>query len=285
MKMKKLISVVILILCLQSCTQENTSFTPSVLSNTKPTPTLLDTWIDANYTTPYNIEVIYRWDKNAVDQTRYLFPPKDDLVLPALEIVKKIWIDSYSQIGGADFVKKIAPRQLVLVGGYNLNRNGTITLGIAEAGQRISLFNTDDVKKNDRFLVTQFIHTIQHEYVHILNQTKPFDEKNFATITPTGYTANWYATSTTVARSQGFITDYARSNVIEDFAEMASTMLTSSKAEYNAILAALPTDKARADIKAKEALVIKYYKQAFGIDFYKLRDLTEVNTDAVVNDN
>jgi hypothetical protein len=30
---------------------------------------------------------------------------------------------------------------------------------------------------------------------------------------------------TTVAREEGFITDYARSNINEDFAEMAFTML------------------------------------------------------------
>jgi substrate import-associated zinc metallohydrolase lipoprotein len=92
--------------------------------------------------------------------------------------VQKIWLDSYKAIAGADFVKTIAPREFVLVGGINLNTTGTITLGLAEGGQRITLFETDNVNKKDRANVKRFVQTIQHEYIHILNQTRPFDEKN-----------------------------------------------------------------------------------------------------------
>ncbi len=184
---------------------------------------------------------------------------------------------------GPDFVKKIAPREFVLVGGINLNTTGTITLGLAEGGMRITLFNTDYLDKKDRANVKRFIHTIQHEYIHILNQTKPFDETTWAKITPAGYTSNWYATSTTVARTQGFITDYSRSNVTEDFAEMASFMLVNSKAEYAAVLASITDPVSKAAIIAKEALVVKYFKEAFNMDFYKLRDAAEQNTNAVTN--
>lgn len=165
-----------------------------------------------------------------------------------------------------------------MVGGVNLNTTGTITLGLADAGQRITLFETDNVDKTDRENVKRFIKTIQHEYIHILNQTKPFDEKTLAKITPTGYTSNWYATSTAVANEEGFISDYARSNINEDFAEMAATMLINSKAEYQAILDGIEDEEAVANIKAKEAVVVKYFKDAFNMDFYKLRDEAEKNT-------
>jgi substrate import-associated zinc metallohydrolase lipoprotein len=279
----KNIALIGFIACLYSCTQDDTTLGPSVLDSTTPTKTDLDVWIDNNYVNPYNMEVLYRWDKSAVDNTRYLFPPTQIKVQPALEIVKKIWIDSYSEVGGADFIKKIAPRQLVLIGGYNYDKNGTVTLGIAEAGQRITLFNIDDIDKKNLAKVNQFIHTIQHEYIHILNQTKPFDEKNYAKITPVGYTANWYFFEDLEAREEGFITNYAKSNVIEDFAEMASTMLTSSKLEYEAILSSIENPQAKIQIKAKEALVVKYFKEAYNMDFYRLRDVTETNTTAVVS--
>jgi hypothetical protein len=55
---------------------------------------------------------------------------------------------------------------------------------------KITLFETDNVNKKDRANVKRFVQTIQHEYIHILNQTRPFDEKTLAKITPTGYT-NW----------------------------------------------------------------------------------------------
>ena len=176
----------------------------------------------------------------------------------------------------------IAPRQLVLVGGVNLNSTGTKTLGEAEGGQRITLFETDYVDKTDRESVKQFIHTIQHEYIHILNQHKPFDEKSFNKITPTGYTANWYETTNAEANEEGFITAYAKSNIIEDFAEMASMMLVNSKDEYEAIIAGITSTKAQSDIRAKEALVVKYFKEAFNMDFYELRDEAEKNTADVI---
>jgi|JI10StandDraft_1071094.scaffolds.fasta_scaffold137555_2 substrate import-associated zinc metallohydrolase lipoprotein len=280
---KNLFKIVTLLLIsvLISCSSDD-KLTTSQLPDTNPENSELDNWIDANYVDPYNIAVYYNWNQNKVDNNRFLFPPYQDKVQPVLEIVKTIWLDSYTELGGPDFVKKIAPREIVLVGGINLNTTGTVTLGLAEAGQRITLFETDNVNKKDRENVQRFIATIQHEYIHILNQTKPFNEQAYEKITPAGYTTNWYATSIEQAREEGFITDYARASVIEDFAEMASIMLTYSKEEYESILGSIVSVKAVNDIKAKEALVVSYFKQAFDIDFYALRDAAERNTDKVV---
>jgi substrate import-associated zinc metallohydrolase lipoprotein len=255
----------------------------SQLDYNQPTKTVLDNWIGINYLNPYNINVQYKWNQNTVDNSRYLFPPLVSSVQPALEIVQKIWLDSYKTIGGTDFVKKIAPREIVLVGGVNLNSVGTRTLGLAEGGQRVTLFETDYIDKTDRANIQEFIHTIQHEYIHILNQNKPFDEKAWAAITPVGYTADWYNYEIPESNELGFITSYARSNINEDFAETASIILVSSKAEYDDFLAGIKSATALAALKAKEALVVKYFKDAFDMDFYALRDEAEKNTNAVIN--
>jgi len=270
------------VLLLASCAHEDQP-KESQLDFSVPAKTDLDKWIGTNFLDPYNIAVYYEWNQNLVDNSRYLFPPQVNKVQPAMEVVKKIWIDSYTTIGGVNFVKKIAPREFVLVGGINLNTDGTVTLGLAEAGQRVSLFDIDNLNKKSRANVTQFIHTIQHEYVHILNQTKPFDEQAWAKLTPSGYTSTWYVETIDTSRSLGFITSYARLNIYEDFAETAATILTSSKAEYDAILAGVTDATAKSNLKAKEAIVVKYYKDAYNIDFYALRDEAQKNTDAVIN--
>ncbi len=254
----------------------------SQLDYTQPIRTELDNWIATTYLNPYNINVQYKWNQNTVDNSRYLFPPTIDKVQPALEIVQTIWLKSYSEIGGADFVKKIAPREIVLVGGVNLNSVGTRTLGLAEGGQRVTLFETDYIDQSDRDNVSEFIHTIQHEYIHILNQHKPFDEKAWARITPVGYTADWYNYDIPESNEIGFITSYARSNINEDFAETASMILIYSKAEYAAFLAGIQDPTALAALQAKEALVVKYFKEAYNMDFYALRDAAEINTNAVI---
>jgi substrate import-associated zinc metallohydrolase lipoprotein len=265
-----------------SCAHEDQP-TESQLDYTQPTKTALDNWIDTNYYSPYNINVQYKWNQNTVDNSRFLFPPTVDKVQPALEIVQTIWLKSYATIGGADFVKKIAPREIVLVGGVNLNSVGTRTLGLAEGGQRVTLFETDYINKSNRANVTEFVHTIQHEYIHILNQNKPFDEKSWKAITPAGYTADWYNYEIPESNELGFITSYARSNINEDFAETASMILIYSKAEYASFLASIKSATALAALKAKEALVVKYFKDAYDMDFYALRDEAEKNTNSVVN--
>lgn len=255
----------------------------SQLDYTQPAKTDLDNWIATNYLNPYNINAQYRWNQNTVDNSRFLFPPMVESVQPALEVVKQIWLDSYTTVGGYDFVKKIAPREIVLVGGVNSNSNGTRTLGIADSGQRITLFEVDYLDTSNRANVTEFIHTIQHEYVHILNQNKPFDEQAWQKISPGDYTGTWHLEVLQNSRNLGFVTNYARNNIIEDFAETASTILTSSKAEYAAILNSITNPIGKAKLQQKEAMVVQYYKDAFNIDFYALRDEAEKNTTIVVN--
>ena len=282
-KYKKLM-VLSSIVLLTACASED-SLKESQLDLSTPSKTTLDNWIDTNYLIPYNINVQYKWDQNTVDNNRFLYPPIQTKVQPVLEIIQKIWLNSYKAVAGPDFVKIIAPREFVLVGGVNLNTTGTITLGLAEGGKRITFFETDKVDKTNRANIKRFVHTIQHEYIHILNQTKPFDEKSMAKITPSGYSSAWYNTTDAAALEQGFLTAYAKSNINEDFAETAATILINSKAEYAAILAGITTATAVTSIKAKEAIVVKYYKDAYGIDLYALRDEAEKNTTAVINGN
>lgn len=281
-KYNKIATVAMVSIAMFSCAHEDQP-KESQLDFTQPAKTTLDNWITTNYLTPYNINVQYKWNQNTVDNSRFLFPPTLEKVQPALEIVQKIWLSSYETIGGPDFVKKIAPREIVLVGGVNLNSVGTRTLGLAEGGQRVTLFETDYIDRTNRTNVTEFIHTIQHEYIHILNQHKPFDEKSWSAITPAGYTADWYNFAIPVSNEIGFITSYARLNINEDFAETAAMILITSKADYATFLSKIKSPTALAALKAKEALVVKYFKEAFDMDFYALRDEAEKNTNAVIN--
>ncbi len=282
MNYSKIAVLFVALASLASCAHED-QVGESQLNFEQPTKTELDNWITINYLNPYNINVQYKWNQNTVDNSRYLFPPSINKVQPALEIVQTIWLDSYKTIGGIDFVKKISPREIVLVGGVNLNSVGTRTLGIAEGGQRVTLFETDYIDRTNRENIQEFIHTIQHEYIHILNQNKPFDEKSWAAITPVGYTADWYNYKIPVSNELGFITSYARSNINEDFAETAAVILISSKADYADFLGTIVSNTAYFALIAKEALVVKYFKDAFDIDFYALRDEAEKNTNAVIN--
>lgn len=279
--MKKLLFIFVFLLVIIGCSEEK-PLTESNLNTETPALNEVDIYLRENFTTPYNIEVFYDWNPSKVDFNRFLFPPTTEKVVPAMEAIKTIWLDTYREVAGDDFVKLIAPREIVLIGGINLNPSGTITLGLAEGGKRITFFNTDLVDLKDKEELTRFVSTIQHEYTHILNQTVPYDREVYEAITPSGYTAQWFNESIATARELGFITDYARSNEDEDFAEMVTALLSNSSTEYNAIVDGISSNQAKEDIRAKEALVVEYFKTEFNLDIYELQRVAAENVEKVL---
>ncbi len=269
---------------LSACSSDDKLRDESIFDTTEKPKTELDQWIENKYTKPYNISATYLWDESLGKPDKTLFPPKVSSVKPALQVIKKIWIDTYTEIGGEDFVKKLAPRQLHFIGSYNLNHNGTIVLGDAGGGARITMYNTDYINYKSLASVRQFVHTIQHEYIHILNQTKPYDLKAWSKVASLkgGYTSSWYIERDDVSNNLGFVTPYARSNYDEDFAETAAFVLLRSEVEKQAFLKDIKDAEGRKIIEQKFQLVEQYFKNQFDMDFYALRDAAERNTQAVM---
>ena len=241
----------------------------SALDRKTVTATALDNWLNTNFLTPYNIEIKYRWDPYEVDFDKTLVPPKESQVQPAMETVRDIWIKPYEKVGGADFMKINTPKQFYLVGSPSYNGDGTITLGTAEGGKKIVLFIINDFTKSNTAAVTEMIHVIEHEFTHILNQKIPYNPL-FNTVTKADYTANWNIFTAADAKALGFISQYSRSNPLDDFAEMTSLMLTMGNSGYNAYVAGMTT-AAAAKIRLKEQYVVDYFKTAYNIDFYALQ--------------
>ena len=271
--MKKIYIAAVLALSLAACNNKETLNPESVIQPRVTAQTALDTYIYNNFQKPYNISVTYNYIDADFEMGKYFYPPTEAKVQPMLEIVKKVWIDSYTQVAGQDFIKSVAPRQISLIGGYNMNSDGTITLGFADSGMKITLFNVDqlDVTKHDA--TRQYFHTIQHEYCHIINQRKPYSEE-YGKITPSDYTANWYNVRLADANKKGFITPYSMLNDIEDFAEMTSGILSMSKTDWDAKINAIP-EEGRKLIRKKEAFVVAYFKSEWNIDLYRLQEVVE----------
>lgn len=280
--MKKSLIIIVLITFL-GCGRED-NLTGSNIDIDKPKLTELDKWLRNNYSTPYNIDVLYKWNENMVDQNRYLHPPKLESIKPAVEAIKTIWLDSYNEVGGKDFVKKIAPREILLVGGLNLNKSGrTTTLGFAEGGKRIVFFEVDLIDYTSKESLLRFISTIQHEYCHILNQNVVYDKESYGKITPSNYTSDWFNESIKDSRELGYITSYARLNVDEDIAEMVNTMLSNSNESWNELIDEIENESAKKAIRRKEALIVRYYKESLNIDFYKLQEVANKNLKKIIN--
>ncbi|MEN3325116.1 putative zinc-binding metallopeptidase [Mariniflexile soesokkakense] len=282
--MKKYIYIITMVLAfIMSCSDGSDSIGESQIDTNPPILNELDIWLRSNFVAPYNIEVLYKWDINDTDVDRFLHPPLESSVKPVANALQKAWIEPYTQVGGADFIKKIAPRQFTLVGSFNYNPNSpTITLGVAEAGTKITLFNIDYLDFTDINSIKQPLKTVQHEYAHILNQNIPIDEA-YGLINPENYTAQWFNRDDAEARELGYITAYGSSQESEDFVEMVSEMLTNSKAEFDAIVESIDNEESKAIIREKEAMVVDYYQKNFNIDLYELQEIVAIATQNLVN--
>ena len=145
---------------------------------------------------------------------------------------------------------------------------GAIKLGQAEGGRKILLLNVNGFDPSDAANVKEFLHTIEHEFAHILHQTVLFD-KNYEKISAGNYLpSGWTSVSDSEARQLGFITPYAMSGKDEDFVEMISMIMVYGREWYEETVLTEAGTTGAALLQQKEQIVIDYLKNTWGIEFY-----------------
>lgn len=286
--MNKIFYLLILALLSQACEKEE-DLGPSIFDTTAKPLSELDQWIYSNFVVPANMSVEYKWIDGDADTQKNLVPPKEELVKPFLEVVKRVWMDVYTQQGGNDFIKMNSFRRMLLVGSASYN-NGTITQGTAEGGVQIVLYQVNDFNSKNLKTLKRYFHVIHHEYGHILQQKIPISV-DFQSITGK-YDANWDDYTDDVAKRMGFITAYSISEPNEDFVEILATLFTNTKEEWDAKLAEISTgpgdDEGNAaidKIRQKEEFVRVYLKTNWGIDVDSFREASMNVINQVVSGN
>ena len=263
-----------------SCTKEKLN--TSIIDTGTPYLNETDQWVRTNFTTPYNIEILYKWNDGETTVGKNLIPPKEEFVIPLMKMLDSVWIQPYIKEGGIDFFKKLTPKQFLLIGSPSYNSDGSRTQGTAEGGRKIVLYAVDWYNpKNKALLWEEYIHVIFHEFGHIMHQTINHDPE-YKNIIP-GYTAAWTDFTDTQAKEKGFITAYSLSGPDEDFVEIMSIFITSSPTDWDANLSTIQNATAKAAIQKKLEDVRKYMKSAWNIDIYSLRTTVNASIDRVVN--
>ena len=235
----------------------------------------LDKWLFLNYTVPYNIDVVYRWDAAQAYSSLsdvQLVPVEFDAVQPMMAALRDVWFEPYIQATGSlDFLKEVAPKKIVLVGSPEY-QNDSYKLGQAEGGRKILLLNVNNFDASNEAELKEALHTIVHEFTHILHQTKLFSQE-YQTISTGRYNSNWTLLNDSEARRLGFITNYSMLNKEEDFAEMVSGILVFGYDWFKETVLAeaeksTENPHAKADLEAKLAIVETYFKETWNIEFF-----------------
>ena len=258
----------------------------------------IDHWIYDNLTKSYNIAVKYKWDQFELELNKTLVPPKEEKIIPVMEAVKKVWIDTYVAEAGELFIRKYCPKFFVLAGSASYNTDGTITLGTAEGGRKVVLYVLNNFRTktmpgyqpSDSNNIKMMFQTIEHEFGHILHQNIMYTQ-DFKRITTGLYTANWTNVSNAVARRDGFVTAYAMSAPDEDFVEMIAMMLVEGKTGFDKIVNSIPAGTsvngttqadAKSRLRQKEAIVVTYFKDVWDVDFYILQTRTRGAVESLI---
>ena len=287
-------SIVLLlgVVALASCRKEEPLSDQSVITIDQQSKNAFDLWLESNFVNPYNIQIKYRYDLNETAFSYYTVPADFDCSVVLAHLVKYLCIDSYDEVAGVLFTKHYFPKLFVFIGEWEYNNAGTIRLGTAEGGKKITLSGVnyipsvmactwgDHTTSPADNLNHYYIKTIHHEFTHILNQTKDYPTE-FKQITPNDYVQDSWNASEYSGENlyKGFISSYARKEDREDFAELLSMFVTNTPEQWESWMERASVDadgnpaSGRDIIETKLEIVKNYMKDTFNIDIEKLRSV------------
>ncbi len=275
---KKLLYLAVItaaVFSLSSCGDQDPLDSESIIKDSVTEETLLDAWLNVNYIDTYNIQFKYRFEDIESSMSYYLTPASYQQSVYMAKLLKHMCLEAYDEItGSTDFIKSYFPKIVFLVGSYAYKTNGSVVLGTAEAGAKITLYNIDNLDPSTVTAKTAYFKTIHHEFAHILDQKKP-RASDFDEISGNEYVADdcWDVYTTDASALQaGFISRYASSAAGEDFVELIALYINRTAEEWEDMLTTAG-DTGRSIIEEKFEIVKDYMKGSWDIDLDDLREI------------
>lgn len=243
----------LLVLLASACSNDDLDKESIFTETTQTDSTPLDQWVKTNFTDPYNIRFLYRYNDKETNNYYNVIPADYDKSVALAILLKHVWIDTYTELVGQDFMKTYSPRVYQLIGSAEYNSStGSIVLGTAEGGIKVTLFRVNDIDVDHPVIDSDspypnteavpidlnywFFHTMHHEFCHILTQKKDYST-DFRTISTANYQrASWINVKNEDAGVKGFVTGYASMEYNEDFAETYATYITHTEDAWNKLL-------------------------------------------------
>jgi len=245
----------------------------------------IDQRIQSDFQDKYGVTVRYKYVDRYVEINKRVVPPKLEVVEPMLDFLTSFWVEPFINVtNGKTFFEKHVPSEIIFIGSPIFNNDGTVTLGTADAGARITLteINYIDVHNND--WIYRQLGTIYHEFAHIVHQRYSLPP-NWQEISPQGYTSagSWYNLTVEEALQRGFVSPYGTVSFNEDFAELTAfllfhpdfyTIYINDESGCSSIECAA-RNEGRAKLRKKYNAVLAHYAQYTGVDLLKVRAIIQ----------
>ncbi len=260
---------------LSACSEEKLDPT-SIFVDSEIELNVLDNYISTEFTTPYNIAILYKYIDMESDMRYNLSPASYEASVRTTRLIQYLAIEPYNEVtGSTEFISRYFPKILNYIGSPAYNNNGTVVLGTAEGGRKITMFDLNRLPQNAGnvdYLVDRYFHTIHHEFAHIFHQTKPFTPA-FNQISGNRYVQDQWNVefSNTTALQAGFISPYASKDPNEDFVEILSFYITLTPAAWSQRMTTAGTSGSSL-IEQKLEIIRSYMQDSWDIDIDVLRD-------------
>lgn len=262
-----------------SCSEDYLS-PDSIFQDVKRDTTAFDNWIFENYVMSYNIDLKYHLEDKETDYQYSLVPAATEKSQKVARAVLYCWLQAYDEVAGIEFTRTYVPKVIQLVGSYAHNKKGTVVMGTAEDGLKVTLYAVNYFK-TDKSTLNNYFQIMHHEFTHILTQNKDYDTE-FRNISDKDYiTGEWSTKYESEALEKGFINAYAMSEYNEDFAETLSFYLIYTPSQWQQKMK-MAGEEGAATIDKKLTIIRQYLKTAWNIDIDILRDVLQRRIDDVV---
>ncbi len=291
---KFLILVSIIAAVFTSCRKDELD-SKSIFDTTPPERSEFDKWLVKNYIEPFNINLIYRYVDRETSGTYNVIPAEESKARALAIMIRHIWLDAYKEALSETFIKTYSPRVIQFIGSPQYNGTGSMTLGIAEGGLKITLLNVNSIEPDNIYIDTEnaiaeqghrpidlnywFFHTMHHEFCHILTQTKDYPT-DFNTVSAGTYIpTDWHNKSDSEMIPEGFVSAYASEETNEDFAECYSYYVTHSELAWQALLSRAKDGAAK--ITKKMDIVRQYFHDSWEVELDSIRSVVLKRTDDI----
>ena len=142
MKLKYMFMAAAMCLGMTSCSEDELNPESIFESNETMPENDFDRWLKTNYVDEYNIQVKYRFEFNESDKGYNLVPAEYDKAVAIAKLTKYLWLDAYAKVMGNTFIRTYCPKLIHLVGSPQYNTDGSVSIGVAEGGMKISKTST-----------------------------------------------------------------------------------------------------------------------------------------------
>lgn len=263
------------ILGLSACNEDKLN-DESIFQDSDTVMEAFDIWLFNNYVEPYNIQFNHKYVDRESDNQYNLIPAERTKAIAMAKLIKHLWIGAYDELLGEDFMKTYCPRMIQLIGSKAYNSQGSVVVGTAEGGMKITLYNVNAININNpsiSFLNEWFFGTMHHEFAHILHQTKNYST-DFNLISKDYQGPSWVNLEEDDAHEMGFVTAYASSSTDEDFVEIIAKYVTNPAGYWETLLANVG-EEGKDKLEKKMDIVQNYLLQSWRIDLDELRDVVQ----------